>query len=342
MMVCLIPQTLDILHPLSSLEWEERPSLPVGMNNAQAVFLDGTLHVGGGDTEGSERGHARLYSCKPGGDGSWTATDTPTYWYALTTYDSRLVLVGGCTEYPSEQTTNKVYTMIDGQFYEKLPPMKEKRRFSCAVSCGSVLVVAGGLGGAGRQWLASESVDVYNDGEWTCRQSLPEKCYLMKSVLCGDKLILIGGLEQGTKVYCISLQSLVSGTEQSPWEILPDVPFEFSSAAVFGSRILSIGGDDFDHPTSSIHAYSPDTQSWLHVGRLPAPLDSTCSIVVPAGELTVIGIFEDLAKGVVYQRMFRAFIEGEYNHSYQEAPSRFYRPSYIHRMPCSIVYLYPI
>ena len=297
-MVYHIPQTPDILHPLSSLEWEERPSLPVEMYNAQAVFLDGTLHVGGGITVGSLRDDAKLYSCKPGGDGSWTVTDTPTYYYALTTYDSHLLLVGG-KEYPSEQITNKIYTMIDGEFKELLPPMKEKRYSISAVSSGSVLAVAGGFDGS----RLFSSVEVYNNGQWTSGQCLPDACRDMKSVFHGDKWILIG---QGTKVYCVSLQSLVSGADQSPWETLPDVPFPYSAAAVFGGRILSIGGGDYPNHTSSIHAYSPDTQSWIHVEDLPTPHYSTCAVVVPPGELIVLG---GGMKGPRSKHVFRAFIK---------------------------------
>ena len=296
-MVYLIPQTPDILHPLSSLEWEERPSLPVGMYDAQAVFLDGTLHVGGMGTAWTCSVRPRLYSCKPGGDGSWTATDTPIYQYALTTYDSHLLLVGGI-EYPSNQITNKIYSMIDGEFKELLPPMKEKRESTAAVSSGSVLAVAGGRGGS----AILSSVEVYNNGQWTSGQSLPDACYDMKSVFHGDKWVLIGG----TKVYCVSLQSLVSGTEQSPWETLPDVPFPNSAAAVFGGRILSIGGGNYSNPTSSIYAYSPDTQSWIHVGDLPTPLRNTCAIVVPSGELIVLGGDKKRSRN---DEFFRAFIK---------------------------------
>ena len=305
MMVCLIPQTPGILHPLSSLEWEKRPSLAVKMIDAQAVFLDGTLHVGGGYTTGSIRDDALLYSCKPGGDGSWTTTDTPTYYYALTTYDSCLLLVGG-KEYPSNQITNKVYTMIDSEFQEVLPPLKEKRRSPSAVSSGSVLVVAGGLDGSVTRSLSS--VEVYNNGQWTYRQSLPSRCYHMKSVLYGDKWILIGGEGQGTKVYCVSLQSLVSGTEQSPWETLPDAPFDYSAAALFGSRILSIGGVNYTNVTSSMHAYSPDTQSWIHEGGLNQPLYKACAIVLPTGELMVIGGYDMISYS---KRVYRAFIKGQ-------------------------------
>ena len=202
---------------------------------------------------------------------------------------------------PSEQITNKIYTMIDGEFKELLPPMKERRCSTSVVSSGSVLAAAGGYGGSGKLSF----VEVYNNGQWTSGQSLPDACYDMKSVFHGDKWVLIGGSEQGTKVYCVSLQSLVSGTEQSPWETFPDVPFSLSATAAFGGRILSIGGE-YLNCTTSIYAYSSDTQSWIHVGDLPTPLRSTCAIVVPSGELIVLG---GGRIGPWSLHVFRAFIK---------------------------------
>ncbi len=128
--MCVFPspmQTLDILHPSTSLEWEEWPSLPVKMSDARSVYLNGTLYVGGGFTdEPGYRADASLYSFKPGVDSTWTVTDTPTYYYTLVVHDSELLLVGG-REYPTQEITNKVFTMRDGQFVEALPPMKERR-----------------------------------------------------------------------------------------------------------------------------------------------------------------------------------------------------------------------
>ena len=137
-------QTLDILHPSTSVEWEKWPSLPVKMQGARSVYLNGTLYVGGGFIE--ERiceADAALYSFKPGVDSTWTVTDTPTFYYTLVAHESELLLVGG-REYHTEAITNKVFTMRDGQFVEALPPMKERRQSPSAVSSGSSLVVAGG------------------------------------------------------------------------------------------------------------------------------------------------------------------------------------------------------
>ena len=96
--VCLIKpslyQQVDILHPLASLEWRQCRRLPVDVGDARAVWLKDKVYVGGGATSGSLRDHARLYVYTPATD-TWSKLDTPVYFFALTTYHSQLVLVGG-------------------------------------------------------------------------------------------------------------------------------------------------------------------------------------------------------------------------------------------------------
>ncbi len=275
-------QTLDILHPSTSLKWEEWPSLPVEMSCASSVYLNGTLYVGGyvggGLTnEPGYRADASLYSFKPGVDSTWTVTDTPTFGYTLVAHDSELLLVGG-QEYPTEEITNKVFTMRDGQFVDVLPPMKEIRRSPSAVSSGSALVVAGGKNISGYSRL---SVEVFKDGQWTTAPSLPRAGYDMQSALHGDQWYLI--TYEG-KVFCASLQSLISGADKPPWETLPDVPNQLSAAAFFGGHLLSIGS--FPNPTP-IHALSTFTQSWEHAADLPLSLHMSIAVVLSSEQLIV-------------------------------------------------------
>ncbi len=196
-------QTPDILYPSTSLEWEEWPSLPVKMSGARSVYLNGTLYVGGGNTDEPDcRAKASLYSFKPAVDSTWTVTDTPTYFYTLVVHDSELLLVGGY-EYPTGEITNKVFTMRDGQFVEALPPMKETRCSPSAVSSGSALVVAGGRNTSGDLF----SVEVFKDGQWTTAPSLPiAECFL-KSALHGDQWYLITSLG---KVFRTSLITTIT------------------------------------------------------------------------------------------------------------------------------------
>ncbi len=229
-------QGLDILHPSTSLEWVEWPPLPVGMNNVQSVWLNGAVHAGGGSLIVTDlRTEARLYSLRPGVDSEWTVTDTPTYYYALAVRNSELLLVGG-SEYPTREITNKVLTMRDGEFFESLPLMNEKRYSPSAVSNGSALVVAGGYGTSGE---LSSSVEVLKDGQWTTALSLPRPGCFMQSALHGDQWYIVHQLRSAFRV---SLQSLTSGTDSLPWKTLPDAPNSYSAAAFFGGRFLSIGG----------------------------------------------------------------------------------------------------
>ena len=261
------------------------------MRDPQVVCVNGTVYVGGGVTGGSMRDAARLYSFRPRGDRTWRVTDTPTFWYALAELNTRLLLVGGC-EYLSFETTNKIFTLRDGQFVETLPPMREKRYSPSAVS-GSILAVAGGRGIT--KFL--DSVEVFRDGVWVTAPSLPTVGGYMKSVFCGDQWYL---MHKSGSVFHTSLHSLLSSESQSPWEIHPTSQNECSAAAFLGGRLLSIGGEKFLSSlvatrdsslvaTRDIHAFSSISQSWEHVADLPVPLSMSSAIVLSTGELVVVG-----------------------------------------------------
>ena len=257
------------------------------MVDAQAVWLGNKLYVGGGVTSGSIREFARLYIYTPTTD-TWGKINTPVYQFALITYHSQLVLVGG-REYVGEgrddPVTNRLWTLTGhDQWRETLPPMTTKRRCSSAVGFADNIVVAGENNDKG------ENIEVYNGHHWTKARCLPEPSYDMKSTVLSGYWYLMGGWGQGKEVYYASLDSLVASCQPSEkplpsaWKRLPGVPHERSSTAVFGNRLIAVGGVN-----SSIHAYSPLTQSWVHVGDMPVELWTTCTAVLPTGELMVIG-----------------------------------------------------
>ena len=88
-----------------NFEWLKRRRLPVGIHNAQAVLLpDGRLCVGGGQTESPEENDSaetenNLFVYAPSED-VWDEGDTPVFKFALTTFHSHLVLVGGLKSVP--------------------------------------------------------------------------------------------------------------------------------------------------------------------------------------------------------------------------------------------------
>ena len=267
----------------------------MGMHDAQAAWLGDKLYVGGGWTSGSERDAAscRLYIHTPTTD-TWSHIDTPVYLFALVTYHSQLVLVGG-KEFVGERkdgpVTNKLWTLTGhNQWRETLPPMTTKRRHMLAVEFADDILVAGGVDDDRRN---IDIIEVYNGHNWAEAQCLPKPCYDMKSTVLNGHWYLMGGEGQEKEVYYASLDLLVASCRPSEkplpsvWKRLPDVPRARSSTAVLGNRLIVVGGYP---PSSSIHAYSPHTQSWVHVGDMPVELDSTCTAVLPiGGDLMVIG-----------------------------------------------------
>lgn len=272
------------------------------MWDMQAVWIEGMLYVGGGETSGGYRNDASVYIYTPAKD-VWHIMEAPVYWFALTIYRSQLIIIGGFkfvgeTEAGILEATDKLWT-LNGlkQWKEVLPPMPTKRCSASALGYGNYLIVAGG--GEGITLDLLDIVEIYIDHQWSRANSLPTSCASMKSAVFDDHWYLIGGYGQKEEIYYVSLDSLIASCSPSAtksslssceWERLPDIPLEckYASATIFENQLVVVGGEQVD-PSTVIYAYSPRSQSWVTVGFLPAALSNTCATVLPTGELMVIG-----------------------------------------------------
>ena len=280
------------------------------MYNAWCVSLLGKIYVGGGDTPPSQNPYKLFISSDLK---SWDVFNTPTRYYALTTYHSQLVLIGGMRR--NWDPTNKVWTTgaerIKWQL--SLPPMKTSRYSSSAIntrckqSLTECIVVSGGMEKHNTQL---NTVEVFVQGEWSIVQSLPRKCSFIKCTIHDGILYLMGSenQQQNFVFYC-KLDSLLSSLQSNDtlWKT-SQVPCKHSSCVTFHHHLVSVGGTPSSSSSSSdIHAYSPLTRSWLYVGDLPIELDSA-STVISTGELVVIG-------GRTYNsfscKVFKASLKGE-------------------------------
>ena len=273
------------------MKWIECRRLPAGVEDAQAVCVGDKLCIGGGTSE-SKRTASMLYIYIPTTD-TWREIDTPVYLFALMTYHSQLVLVGG-REYKWKgwQVTNKLWTLNEHeQWSEILPPMTTKRHSASAVEFANNILVAGGVNNKGRD---VDIVEVYNAHHWAKACCLLTPCYRIKSTVLNGHWYLMGGEGLGKCVYYVSLKSLIASCQSnekskpSPWKTLTNVPSAQSSTAVFGNRLITVGGG-CTSANSSIHAYCLNTHSWIYVGDMPFELHSTCTAVLPTRELVVIG-----------------------------------------------------
>ena len=270
------------------------------MKDATAVWHETKLYVGR-YTSGSRRDDTRLYIYTPTTD-TWDAPiETPVYRFALTIYHSQLVLIGGreyiANENVSGPPTNKLWKLGgDGQWQEILPSMPTKRHCVCAASHKDHLLVAGGA----TLERTLNIVEVFNGDHWLTAQPLPMRCYDLKSVILDGHWYLMGGEEEiNVAVHYASLDSLLasrrpSETSQSSsiWKRLTDAPYPYSSTAVFGGRLIAVGGVLGSCATSAVHAYSFYTNSWIHIGDMPFAASRTCSVLLPTGNLMVVGGYD--------------------------------------------------
>lgn len=275
------------------------------MNNATAVWHGNKLYVGG-STSGTHADDARLYVYTPTDDTWHTPIDTPVYRFGLTTYHSKLVLVGGREHVSksSDNITNKLWTLNeDDEWQETLPSMRTKRHSVCAARYMEYLLVAGG-------WIWNGSVntiEIFDGSHWLFAQSLPKGYDCLKSAIFNQHWYLMGGYMNSftgnTKVHYTSLDSLLASRQPSEtsqtssdsvWESLTDAPYPSSGAGLFDGGLIAVGGgEEKDDLTSAIHIYSFQINSWIHVGDMPYKMNSPCPIVLPGtGELILVGGYD--------------------------------------------------
>ena len=206
----------------------------------------------------------------------------------------------------------------------KLPPMRTECHSVCAVGYRDHLLVAGGETVDG----ISNTVETFDGSHWLFVQPLPMRYYDLKCAILDCHWYLMGGnkglleptLDQDKAVHYACLDSLLASCQlgetslqqSSIWKSLPDAPNQLSSTAVFGSRLIAVGGEGDISPLSDIHAYSFQTNSWIHIGNMPFAISRTFSMVLPTGELMVVGGVSNSENSVRNVDVLKATITGNF------------------------------
>ena len=304
----VLVQPVDILHPFTSLEWKQcrEPPWTDGVYSSQAaVFLKDKVYV---QLECvirllGQRAPARIYIYTPATD-TWDSLDTPVYDFVLTTYQSKLVLVGG-REYVDEKVegspSNKLWTLSeDGKWEETLPPMETACSKASAVSHGDHLIVVNGT---------MNDVYLYDGHDWAKSQPIPETLKRSNSTLVNDNLYVIG---RSSYVYSASLKSLIASCQPSEtsqpstvWKKLSYVPhYDCNHLVAFGNRLVGVGRAR----RYALYAYSPSNWCWEDLGVIPSfgsksrwPQSLIC-VGLPSNEVIAIGediVFKAKLYGII-------------------------------------------
>ena len=163
----------------------------------------------------------------------------------------------------------------------------------------STLVISGGI----THWTTdvklrthTSAVEVFQTNQCTALslcQLNTVACHVPLLIICVGETKANG--VPSRQAHCTSISNLItralpanhiktsSTLQASPspptWQVLPECPLSYSTAAELGGGLLAIGGmDDSDSPSSAVHMYSPQdkwcsTNSLVRIssGGLPVP-----------------------------------------------------------------------
>ncbi len=214
--------------------------MPVAMSvYIQSVEINDTVYVGGGWTDRREDANIvmayNIQSCQ------WhTLPPYSTRFFAMTTINNKLVVVGGRNRDGSDSSKLGEWQPDSNQWTHPFPPMSTPRWYPSATSYKHWLVVAGGYHGSCLH-VSVEVLDVFNM-QWSTEPSTPTPWYMMKSTTIADTWYLMGGefkdVGWSSDVYSVSLEALVSHSSSDSSNIWNKLP----SLNCIWSCPLNIGG----------------------------------------------------------------------------------------------------
>ena len=290
--------------------------LPVAMSEHHIVRIGSTIYCGGGYTGNNTA--RQVFQYNPEKDVWSQLPICAIVQFGLTQLDGKLVTVGGVLD-RTKIPISDVYVFQESETWENsiIPPLPTARMYPTAFNYKSTIVVSGGL----THWKTDIFHSTYTTAvelfqtktyQWHHAEPLPVAHSNMSCVIVSDTCFLIGGTDSdgyaSTQAYCISVSNMISQalppdhpeTSSTPqaspspptWQVLPECPLYYFTAAELGGCLLAIGGmDDSDSPSSAVHMYSPSTNSWMRIssGDLPVPRYMAAATQLEGGEVIFVG-----------------------------------------------------
>ena len=223
---------------------------------------------------------------------SWTTTILPYCYMSLTTYQDKLVAVGGY-HHSTGEVTDQLLTSATGEDWQpSLPPMPTKRYSTSSVSARSpeVIIVAGGKDSDSEDL---HTVEVLLGDQWSTAHPLPTLCSSMRSSLHEGNFYFTGGMDQENTIYTCSCTSLITScgltgndtsTTTPVWSKL-EAPDDTRAIVSYSSHLITVD------KRCSIRGYSSMRQSWVETTSEGKGKDGNtpyiAAAVLPTGQLVV-------------------------------------------------------
>ena len=203
------------------------------------------------------------------------------------------MIVGGKTR--QYNVTGKVHTLNSStqKWVESIAPMPTARSRPAVLSQPSCLTVVGGADQRGKN-LSDVEIFMPHTSQWHKTTSpAPSPLYDMTTTVINNKCFI--AKYRSTKVYqlCVSLQQTTTDSSNTPqviteWTNLCDLPRSGCGLGSINRCLLAVGGG-WPNPITTILGFSPITNTWKTIGELPEPRRLCTTVLLPTGELLVMG-----------------------------------------------------
>ena len=238
----------------------------------------------------------------------WGRVTDCSYWGScLVIVQGMLTAVGGESH---NGLTNSLLSLTgeggDSKWSPLFPAMPTKRENTAAVYDGCSLIVAGGYDGGNR--LATVEVLDTNTRQWSTASTLLHPYSSATLEICGNRLYMLGGLDQPgyrtRSVLTCSVSELLQSCQtqslagklwtltlkkKQVWQHVTEAPHYTSTCSVLCGRLVAVGGrDEARKDTTAISAYNENTDSWETMADMPTARHLALVAIV-SGKIMVIG-----------------------------------------------------
>lgn len=281
------------------VKWTKLSELPVGMFQAQGVYLRNKIYIGGGDT-GDPNTDSLIFEYNYKTKSWSTLPPTASTYFGLCKLEGELISVGGKIG-PLATSLVYVFDSFTKRWKDSLPCLSAARYSPSCISTQSAIIVAGGL--LERDELLS-SVEVLKSDtfQWYTAGYLPRSATLCNAtaVALHDSVYLMGGYKSSTassfsnSAHSSPVDILLNYCGMIPrsWSPLPPTPHYQSTAACIGPCLMSLGGTSspYSPPVhQAMYGYCPSTETWVFVGDLPYGFCHGTAVSLPNNEIFIMG-----------------------------------------------------
>ena len=229
---------------------------------------------------------------------NWNVLDTGVSRFALASYESKLVLIGGRqrdTPHGNQWSwiyTNKV-SMLDSNLdikdHDVVAAMRTKRASACAASYEDCLIVAGGEEEGSN---TNGTVEVYDGSRkgWLLVTPLPKSGIVKSAAIISNSIWCVVESADESHVYCLNLSAIKENLGLVPtyaiisirgtWQTLPlkpshkyqvvsdsgfTYPLVCSNLSTYHDQVILMGRDRRYSSSHSFFVYSPNANQWMAV-----------------------------------------------------------------------------